>query len=275
MQVVTNYSRLEACKQYVAPAFIAVGIHLCVFSLLALMVLVHHRQDTGAENAAAESQESLAIAVRFSSIGPVNQAQSVSANSPNQAETSASGEPISEGRISQTSRGAESEALSSLDAKIPASETAEVSEAAAVEPTRNSAQGDAGQQSSLANGQEGMERVPSAGSISAETEGQGVKASPSADLMAQYRLELAALIDRQKNYPSISRRMGQEARVVVVFRLDSSGNLLAQPELERSSRYAQLNEAALSAVNKAAPFPPVPAGSMKSEFRIEIVFQLE
>jgi TonB family protein len=71
--------------------------------------------------------------------------------------------------------------------------------------------------------------------------------------------DLAAIrrrIEARKVYPQIAVRNGWEGRVLVEMRLEGDGRLAAV-RLLQGSGYAVLDEATLSAVRLASPFPPV------------------
>ncbi|MDP2873139.1 MAG: energy transducer TonB, partial [Bacillota bacterium] len=71
--------------------------------------------------------------------------------------------------------------------------------------------------------------------------------------------DLAAVrnrIDAHKVYPQIAVRNGWEGRVLVEMRLEGDGRLSTVRLLEGSG-YAVLDDATISAVRRASPFPPV------------------
>lgn len=63
-------------------------------------------------------------------------------------------------------------------------------------------------------------------------------------------------IDARKVYPRIAVRNGWEGRVLVEMRLEHDGSLAAVRLLEGSG-HAVLDEATLTAVRLASPFPPI------------------
>jgi len=72
-----------------------------------------------------------------------------------------------------------------------------------------------------------------------------------------YFAAILAKIEAAKRYPAVAMRRRMEGNVEVVFRLGRDGGLLAV-DLANSSGYRHLDEAAITAVHRAAPFPPVP-----------------
>ncbi|WP_456434284.1 TonB family protein [Thermosulfuriphilus sp.] len=72
-----------------------------------------------------------------------------------------------------------------------------------------------------------------------------------------YLALIRSRIEAHKRYPWSSRTRGEEGRVKVLFVISTEGRLLSLRLLE-SSGYKLLDEAALRAIKKAAPFPPPP-----------------
>lgn len=60
-----------------------------------------------------------------------------------------------------------------------------------------------------------------------------------------------------RNYPRIAQRRGQEGQPVIAFTLDRKGRLI-QADLQKSSGFRLLDQAALDAVHQAAPYPEIP-----------------
>ncbi len=73
----------------------------------------------------------------------------------------------------------------------------------------------------------------------------------------RYVALIRARIERAKRYPLAAREMGLQGESVLRFVLSPNGELIGV-ELLRSSGVEILDKAALSAVKKAAPFPPPP-----------------
>lgn len=75
----------------------------------------------------------------------------------------------------------------------------------------------------------------------------------------QYTYEIRQLIEQQKIYPTMAKRLRQEGRVVVRFRLRPDGSVISA-EVVEGSPYETLNRAAQELVRNldgARPFPQV------------------
>jgi len=83
-------------------------------------------------------------------------------------------------------------------------------------------------------------------------------------------------IANAKYYPRIARRRGIEGQPVVAFTLDKGGRLM-EAGLAKTSGYQLLDQAALEAVQKAAPYPEIPAelNTETFQFKLPISFILK
>lgn len=88
--------------------------------------------------------------------------------------------------------------------------------------------------------------------------GQGRRGSGSGSALAGYLHAIRARVDAAKRYPQMAQQRRQEGVVVVTFRLTVDGCLIGEPVLTRSSGYRQLDQAALRAVSRGAPYPDFP-----------------
>ncbi len=95
------------------------------------------------------------------------------------------------------------------------------------------------------------------------------------DLRSLYKAELRGIIDQNKYYPPISKRLGHEGSVVVSFTLLEDGSII-DLRIESPSRYQALNSSALDAVKKVKRFKPIPKelGDSKIELSIPVSFKL-
>ncbi len=85
----------------------------------------------------------------------------------------------------------------------------------------------------------------------------GVSTAVRADLRSLFLGELRAKIEENKNYPMMSRRLGQTGIVEVAFTLTQDGHII-NARIVSPSRYDRLNESALEAVKKVTRFKPIP-----------------
>lgn len=87
--------------------------------------------------------------------------------------------------------------------------------------------------------------------------------------------EVQYLTPLRREYPAVSRRMGESGRVVVRVMIDEAG----RPQnvtLQRSSGYARLDEASLAAVREARFKPHTEGGQPRAAWAlIPFVYQLE
>lgn len=93
------------------------------------------------------------------------------------------------------------------------------------------------------------------------------------DIKSIYRTELRAMIEKNKSYPTMSKRLGQTGTVVVQFTLLEDGKI-TDVKIEKASRYEQLNASALEAVKKVQRFKPIPKefGESKMEIKVPVKF---
>ena len=92
---------------------------------------------------------------------------------------------------------------------------------------------------------------------------------------SSYRALIAALIDRNKEYPLFSRRAGQQGTCSVRCTMMCDGTI-KRVELVKSSGYEALDKAGLRAVNNVGKFPPPPhdGGCTEVAFEVPITFRL-
>jgi protein TonB len=79
-----------------------------------------------------------------------------------------------------------------------------------------------------------------------------------------------------KTYPASSRQAGHEGKVLVAFVLSKDGHVL-DASIQRTSSHEKLDDAALEAVKKASPFPPIPEKLRRESmsFKLPISFNLK
>ncbi len=106
-------------------------------------------------------------------------------------------------------------------------------------------------------------RVPRPGQAGAAALGE------TADALRAYLAGVRARIEAAKRYPRWARRRGIQGEVDLRFRLGPDGRLLGA-EVKRSSGAKVLDQAAVEAVRRAAPFPPAPPGVVRSSVWLEV-----
>jgi protein TonB len=81
-------------------------------------------------------------------------------------------------------------------------------------------------------------------------------------------------VDAAKRYPKIALQRRIQGRALVSFSLSAAGELLGEPKLARSSGYSQLDQAALKAVRRGAPYPKFPGKEedLPAVLRLEVTF---
>ena len=78
-------------------------------------------------------------------------------------------------------------------------------------------------------------------------------------------VKLRRLTQKNTEYPNSAARKGHEGSVRINVTIDKSGKI-KNTELIRKSKYSSLNKAAMKAVKKSAPYPPIPAAVKREEF---------
>ncbi len=88
-----------------------------------------------------------------------------------------------------------------------------------------------------------------------------------------YKAELRATIEKNKYYPTMSRRLGQTGTVVIAFTLLEDGNIV-DLRIEKPSQYERLNVSALDAVKKVERFKPIPkeVGEIRMDIKVPVKF---
>lgn len=92
-------------------------------------------------------------------------------------------------------------------------------------------------------------------------------------VMDVYKAELRATIDKNKYYPTMSRRLGQTGTVVIAFTLLEDGNIV-DIRIDKPSQYERLNVSALDAVKKVERFKPIPkeVGEIRMDIKVPVKF---
>lgn len=88
-----------------------------------------------------------------------------------------------------------------------------------------------------------------------------------------YKAELRTIIDKNKYYPTMSRRLGQTGTVVIAFTLLADGNIV-DIRIDKPSQYERLNISAMDAVKKVERFKPIPKeiGEARMDIKVPVKF---
>lgn len=89
-----------------------------------------------------------------------------------------------------------------------------------------------------------------------------------------YFAVLKAMLERHKSYPARAQRRGQQGVVAVALAIGSDGRLTSV-ELRRSSGFRELDRAAVDAVERAQPFPPIPQEMNRDTLRVVLPLRFE
>jgi len=99
--------------------------------------------------------------------------------------------------------------------------------------------------------------------------------SQSDELSAKaYFNAMRLMIEKNKRYPQMARRRSQEGSVRIRFLIDKSGNVNSL-EIIKKSHYASLDQAALEAVRRAAPFSKPPASISREALKLELTINFK
>ncbi|MFA6011725.1 MAG: energy transducer TonB [Desulfobacteraceae bacterium] len=93
------------------------------------------------------------------------------------------------------------------------------------------------------------------------------------DNQSYYKM-IRMAIERHKEYPDTARSRHIEGRVVIRFILKKDGHV-QELRIAKSSRNTKLDQAALKAVQKAAPFPQPPVSLSNKDLPFEIAINFE
>jgi TonB family protein len=101
------------------------------------------------------------------------------------------------------------------------------------------------------------------------------KSSRSEKSVESYQVRVLTAIEKNKYYPPREKRRRSEGRVTVGFVILNDGSM-SKLIILRSSNYDALDDAALNAVRKSAPFKEFPKSILESElvFNVHIDFIL-
>jgi len=105
--------------------------------------------------------------------------------------------------------------------------------------------------------------------------GSGVaNGDPNAGPLERYLFGLRQVIESKKVYPSLSRRMGETGKALVVLKLLRDGTV-QDVRLKGSSRYARLDQVALDAVAAVEKYKPIPDSIAENELTVEVPIEFK
>ncbi len=154
----------------------------------------------------------------------------------------------------------------SIGVKIPTEETHPFSA-----PSDSQGSGN----SPLSNSESGAALELSA-SLNMRDNASNISDDGSGEIHKIFSAQIWGKIEEQKYYPRIARRRGYQGKPVVSFTIGETGDLRDLTLLEASS-HKVLDEAALTAVKNASPYPRIPeALKLQSmQFKLPITFILD
>jgi protein TonB len=103
----------------------------------------------------------------------------------------------------------------------------------------------------------------------AQTGPVGVRDGVAVSALERYKHELRLFLESRKIYPETAKRLRQTGRVVVNFKVSSSGDL-SDIRLEQPSESAALNRAAVQLVEGASRFKPFPPETPSRELQLSL-----
>lgn len=109
----------------------------------------------------------------------------------------------------------------------------------------------------------------------AEAEARAKAAARSKELINEYSSTMVRASYQYVRYPKRALKLNQEGTVLLEVIIDRNGGLISSKVIQ-SSGYSALDDAAVSAVEKTAPFPSIPEGILGNqiEFTLPFTFQI-
>ncbi len=86
---------------------------------------------------------------------------------------------------------------------------------------------------------------------------QQLVAKGIATAKARYQSIIRELVNENRYYPRISRRLGQTGKVIVYVKISNTG-VITQLEIKNPSQHKYLNKGALKTIRNIGKFPPFP-----------------
>ncbi|WP_257554668.1 energy transducer TonB [Sphingobium sp. CFD-2] len=117
--------------------------------------------------------------------------------------------------------------------------------------------------------------APSSGDQTASLPEDGGGTAFAAAELDEYQRLLYEIVARHSRYPGEAKQLRLAGITYLAFRLDRNGNVL-ESWIQRSSGSAMLDNAALAALERSRPLPPIPASlPARMDFVIEIDSSLQ
>lgn len=109
----------------------------------------------------------------------------------------------------------------------------------------------------------------------AEAEAKAKAAARAKELINEYSTTMVRASYQHVRYPKRALKLNQQGTVLLEVIIDRKGSLLSSKVIQ-SSGYSSLDDAAISAVEKTAPFPELPSGidGAQIEFTLPFTFQI-
>jgi len=106
-------------------------------------------------------------------------------------------------------------------------------------------------------------------------DGGGIESAIDTAELDEYQRLLYEIVARHSRYPGEAKQLRLAGITALAFRLDRNGNVL-ESWVHRSSGSAMLDNAALAALERSRPLPPIPASlPARMDFVIEIDSSLQ
>lgn len=96
--------------------------------------------------------------------------------------------------------------------------------------------------------------------------------SSDANALGTYLFGLRQLIQQSKIYPSLSKKMGETGKVIIILELLKDGTI-RDVKIKDTSPFARLNQAALESVAKVEKYKPIPDSISDQRLSVEVPIQ--
>ncbi len=120
-----------------------------------------------------------------------------------------------------------------------------------------------------------MSTTESAGNQPGGTEGAPLDDRRLAPILAAYHSQLVQLIEGQKLYPQIARKLGHQGIVQLKFTLSQDGRLVSS-QISSNSGFPELDDSAMQALRAVPKFPAFPTdlGPANRSFQVSLSYTL-